>query len=331
MGTASTDPLERLEAIARPRGRRRAQPAHAGDRQPVRDHGLRPAQEPRRLRPARPLRGPRGRHRGPGPRHRAVPRGGRRRATTSWSRSAATARSTRPPTGWSAPRRRCPACPAVAPTSTAGCSASRPTSSTPPSTCSAWPTTGIRGRSTSAWSTSATSCSRPASGLDASVVERVDAHPRLKARLGEWYYAWTGVRTFNRRYLLHPPRLQADLGDERVDGVTAIVQSASPVHLLRQPPGPHGRGRDAGERRPGRRRARARQPDRHPHDHLARALAAGAAGAPPARASVQRAHRPDASARSTTAPLPLQVDGDYIGEVHEARFESCPRAMLVVA
>src|SRR5581483_1141314 len=25
-------------------------------------------------------------------------------------------------------------------------------------------------------------------GLDASVVERVDAHPRLKARLGEWYY-----------------------------------------------------------------------------------------------------------------------------------------------
>ena len=25
-------------------------------------------------------------------------------------------------------------------------------------------------------------------GLDASVVERVDAHPRLKARIGEWYY-----------------------------------------------------------------------------------------------------------------------------------------------
>src|SRR5881227_2394098 len=33
-------------------------------------------------------------------------------------------------------------------------------------------------------------------GLDASVVEKVDAHPRLKARLGEWYYGWTGVRTF---------------------------------------------------------------------------------------------------------------------------------------
>src|SRR5207237_5991550 len=35
-------------------------------------------------------------------------------------------------------------------------------------------------------------------GLDASVVERVDAHPRLKARFGEWYYTLTGVNTFTR-------------------------------------------------------------------------------------------------------------------------------------
>ena len=30
-------------------------------------------------------------------------------------------------------------------------------------------------------------------------------------------------------------------------------------------------------------------------------------------------------------PLPLQVDGDYIGEADEAAFECVPRAMLVVA
>ena len=30
-------------------------------------------------------------------------------------------------------------------------------------------------------------------GLDASVVERVDARPRLKARLGEYYYAWVAT------------------------------------------------------------------------------------------------------------------------------------------
>src|SRR5437660_2577029 len=65
-------------------------------------------------------------------------------------------------------------------------------------------------------------------GLDASVVERVDAHPRLKARLGEWYYTSTGVQTFTRRYLLRPPRLEVELEGEHVTGVTAIVQNAAP-------------------------------------------------------------------------------------------------------
>ena len=49
------------------------------------------------------------------------------------------------------------------PTSTAGCSGSRPTSSTPPSTCSGSRTTGVRGGSMSGSSTTATSCSRPGS------------------------------------------------------------------------------------------------------------------------------------------------------------------------
>ncbi len=30
-------------------------------------------------------------------------------------------------------------------------------------------------------------------------------------------------------------------------------------------------------------------------------------------------------------PLPLQVDGDYLGEVHEARYSIKPRALTVVA
>ena len=65
-------------------------------------------------------------------------------------------------------------------------------------------------------------------GLDASVVEVVDAHPRLKARMGEWYYTWAAVKTFNRRYLVRPLRLRAQIGGESIDGVTAIVQNAHP-------------------------------------------------------------------------------------------------------
>src|SRR5690348_12252557 len=48
-------------------------------------------------------------------------------------------------------------------------------------------------------------------GLDAAVVERVDAHPRLKARYGEWYYTITACTVFNRRYLIKPPRMEAIL------------------------------------------------------------------------------------------------------------------------
>src|SRR5437588_5611113 len=75
-------------------------------------------------------------------------------------------------------------------------------------------------------------------GLDASVVEQVEAHPRLKARFGEWYYTTTALRTFSRRYLFHPPRLEAELGvrdgspapageAEWVTGVTVIVQNGA--------------------------------------------------------------------------------------------------------
>jgi diacylglycerol kinase family enzyme len=65
-------------------------------------------------------------------------------------------------------------------------------------------------------------------GLDASVVEQVDAHPHLKARFGEWYYTWMSLRTFTRRYLLHPPRLEAQLDEQTIAGVTVIVQNAAP-------------------------------------------------------------------------------------------------------
>src|ERR1044072_9434909 len=38
-------------------------------------------------------------------------------------------------------------------------------------------------------------------GLDATVVRRVDAHPKLKARAGQWYYTWAAVTRFYKDYL----------------------------------------------------------------------------------------------------------------------------------
>jgi diacylglycerol kinase family enzyme len=167
-------------------------------------------------------------------------------------------------------------------------------------------------------------------GLDASVVEVVDAHPKLKQRFGEWYYAAIAVRTFNRHYLLHPPRVEATLGEERVQGVTVIVQNAAPYTYFGERPVHLGEGAELGSgdlsgivlrraspldvptllwrglaRRP--RFARHRQV--HPF------------------AGLERLRVSSLDER----PLPLQVDGDYIGEVQATEFGVVRDGLLVVA
>jgi diacylglycerol kinase family enzyme len=65
-------------------------------------------------------------------------------------------------------------------------------------------------------------------GLDASVVERVDGHPRLKARAGPWYFTYAAVTTFTRRYLVRPPRVRVSRGGRSLEGVTVVVQNSDP-------------------------------------------------------------------------------------------------------
>jgi diacylglycerol kinase family enzyme len=167
-------------------------------------------------------------------------------------------------------------------------------------------------------------------GLDASVVERVDAHPRLKARFGEWYYAATVLRTFSRSYLLNPPHLQADLDDEEVDGVAMIVQNATPYTFF------------------GRRQIQLAEGAALTSGDLAGVVLtrASAIDVPTLlwRGLSQQAHfvrhrrvREFAGLKrlrvrsADERPLPLQVDGDYIGEAREAEFGVLPESLLVVA
>ncbi len=167
-------------------------------------------------------------------------------------------------------------------------------------------------------------------GLDASVVERVDAHPRLKARLGEWYYAWTGIQTFNRHYLVHPPRFEAELGPERLTGVTAIVQNADPYTYFGGRPVHMGEGAtlESGDL------AGVILRRASPIDVPTIIWRALSRRAKVARHRQVRAFSELERVRVTALDdraLPLQVDGDYIGESGEAVFVVEPRAMLVVA
>jgi diacylglycerol kinase family enzyme len=167
-------------------------------------------------------------------------------------------------------------------------------------------------------------------GLDASVVEQVDVHPQLKARFGEWYYTWTAMRTFTRRYLLHPIQLEADLGAQRVQGVSAIVQNADPYTYFGNRPVRMGEGAslESGDLA-GIVLERARPTDaptiiwrslspharvsRHRHVH--------------AYSGIERLRVRSLDDR----PLPLQVDGDYIGEAPEAEFGIIPGGLSIVA
>jgi diacylglycerol kinase family enzyme len=167
-------------------------------------------------------------------------------------------------------------------------------------------------------------------GLDASVVEQVDAHPRLKARAGEWYYAWTGIRTFNRHYLIHSPRLDVQLGNEKVTGVTAIVQNADPYTFFGNRPVRMSEGAtlDSGDL------AAVVLERAGPIDVATvtwRALSRRARLVRHRRVGGFSGLRQLVVSSADERALPLQVDGDFIGEVHEARYECVPRGMLVVS
>jgi diacylglycerol kinase family enzyme len=167
-------------------------------------------------------------------------------------------------------------------------------------------------------------------GLDASVVERVDANPHLKARLGPWYFTWVAVGTFARRYLLHPPHLTTHVGGECHAGVTAIVQNGSPFTYFRDRPIEIAQDAalDSGTLS-GCVLRRARPIDMP--------SIAWRAFSRRARLSRHRQITSFTEARTLTvasadgAPLPLQVDGDYLGEVIEARYSILPRSLTVLA
>src|SRR6201996_4984820 len=65
-------------------------------------------------------------------------------------------------------------------------------------------------------------------GLDATVVKRVDAHPKLKARLRQWYYTWAAVTGFYRDYLRDPGEIGVEAGGQTLRGVPAIFQNSDP-------------------------------------------------------------------------------------------------------
>jgi diacylglycerol kinase family enzyme len=173
-------------------------------------------------------------------------------------------------------------------------------------------------------------------GIDASVVERVDAHPRLKSRAGPYYYSWSGVSAFYRKYLHNAVRVRFESGAEAAEGVTAIVQNSDPFTYFASRPIRvcEGIAIDDGTLSVGVLK-RATQRDM---PTLIRRLFSDDK---PAARHRQVEHFDDVTAATITSisedkdgaprPFPLQVDGDYIGEHTRVELRADPGALTIVA
>jgi diacylglycerol kinase family enzyme len=168
-------------------------------------------------------------------------------------------------------------------------------------------------------------------GLDASVVERVDAHPALKARYGPLFYAQSGVSVFLRRYVVRPLRLEVTVdGAEPVTGVSCFVQNGTPYTFFKTRPVDLVEGMDLDSGDLGGAVLRRASPVDVPTIAW-RALSERAQIARHRRVSSFRHAQRVVTRSADGRPVPVQVDGDFVGLHEEAVFTVRPGALRVVA
>jgi diacylglycerol kinase family enzyme len=167
-------------------------------------------------------------------------------------------------------------------------------------------------------------------GLDAAVVRRVDAHPAAKARFRHWYYATAGLATFAREYVVHPPQIDLEVGGETVRGVTALVQTGDPYTYFSGQPlhVAENIALDDGTI------AGALLLRSRPYDVptvLARLFSTRRRVSKHRRVFEWHGRTHATCVSADGRPVPLQVDGDYIGDTVEARYEVLPGALTVLS
>ena len=167
-------------------------------------------------------------------------------------------------------------------------------------------------------------------GLDAAVVRRCDSHPERKARYKQWYFAAAAVTTFLAEYLVHPPQLETHVDGRVLHGVTSVVQNGDPFTYFKDKPihVAEGVALDDG-RLGGAVLHRATPLDVAPV--AVRLLAKRLRVTDHRRVGGWSGASDVRIVSADGRPVPLEVDGDWIGDVVEARFDVSPRALTVVS
>ncbi len=167
-------------------------------------------------------------------------------------------------------------------------------------------------------------------GLDAAVVARVDARPALKTSLRQYFYAYAAVDTSLRRYVVNPVRIDVEAGDEVHRGVTAIVQNGDPFTFFDTRPLHVAEGATlTSGTMAGIVLQRAM-----PHDVPTVVWRVFSKRARVVEHSKISAFSDVTDIRCTSVdgrPIPLEVDGEHIGDVTEALYGISPGALSVIA
>lgn len=173
-------------------------------------------------------------------------------------------------------------------------------------------------------------------GIDATVVERVDSNPRLKAAAGPWFYSWSALSGYMRSYMRDPVRFEVATADRTVTGVTALAQNSDPftffgnraVHVC--PPVAmadpflsmsvlkRGGQLDAATLVP---RLLSSRLDTTRHGQMETFE----------RLTEARVRSLSTEPDGTVRTFPVQVDGDFIGRFEEVELSVVPDALSIVA
>ena len=167
-------------------------------------------------------------------------------------------------------------------------------------------------------------------GLDAEATDWVDSRPWLKSRSGDLAFTIAAVQSFVRNYRAKPPSMAVEVGGDRVEGVSAMVQNSDPFTYFGSRPLRvcEDIAFDSGSLSvvmmkrattldaPGVLRQLFSRNGRLAYHRRARSFT-----------RVERARIVSLSGR----PLPIEVDGDYIGTADEYVYEAAPGALLFVA
>jgi diacylglycerol kinase family enzyme len=159
-------------------------------------------------------------------------------------------------------------------------------------------------------------------GIDAAIVRRVEGRQFAKRMAGELFFAWSALRVLFTQYDRRTPHLRVTLGDEVVeDAFSVFAQNVDPYTFVGDRPirlcaeASLDGGLDAVALRSMRTTLVA--------GLLLRALRSGA----PARRGAVYGHDLASVLVEADVPMPLQVDGEFVGEVERVSILSVPGAL----